>query len=162
MRLSALHADIDVVQLHLSPDGKVLYQLSADLWTARALPGGEALWREKFPGASVHRCFFNSDATLLAAAMNDGTIDLLSCRDGKTTGHLTGHTAAVESCAFTPDGTRLVSTAGLSDVKIWDVHGCSEAASLRAMFGLVHTVAITGDGRHLLRSNTAGWTLASP
>ncbi len=160
-RLSSLSADSDVRYLRLSPDASVLYLFSDNIWTARALPGGAELWREKVPWADIADFSINADTTLFAASMRDGTIDLYSFRDGKQCGHLTGHTIPAAPCAFTPDGTRLISNSGAGDIRMWDVQGSREIASLGWLSG--GAVYVTGDGKHLLMcGDSKGPTVASP
>ncbi len=159
-RLSALSADSDVRCLRLSPDASVLYLFSDATWTARALPGGAELWREKMPWAAFADSSIAADMTLFAASMRDGTIDLYSFRDGKKCAHFTGHTIPAAPCAFTPDGTRLISNSGGGDIRMWDIQGSREVASLGWLSGA--TVFVTGDGKHLLMCGYGGPTVASP
>lgn len=100
--------------------------------------------------------------TRLAVSMPDGTIDLYSFRDGKRSGHLTGYPTEAAPSAFTPDGTRLVSCNGMGDIQMWDIRTNSGIATLTRLFGVVHTVSVTGDGKHLLMCRYGDTTVVSP
>ncbi|HEY5064888.1 MAG TPA: TIR domain-containing protein [Xanthobacteraceae bacterium] len=77
----------------------------------------------------------------------------------------TGHTAPVESIAFTPDGRRAVSGSDDKTVRLWDL---AQAATVRTLTGhasWVWSVAVAPDGRTALTGSDDRtvrlWDLAS-
>ncbi len=71
---------------------------------------------------------------------------------------LRGHPLAVWELAFSPDGTRLATTAMGLDVKVWDLNTGREAANLTGHTMPVWAVAFSPDGRQLA-SAAAGFSL---
>src|SRR5664279_1778676 len=58
---------------------------------------------------------------------------------------LTGHTDNVNSCAFSPDGRRIVSASRDNTLKIWDAESGAELATLTG-----HNCAFSPDGRRIV------------
>ena len=100
--------------------------------------------------------------TLLALSMQDGTIELYTLSDGQRRARLTGHTRAAGTCAWTPDGTRLISATPTGDIRIWDLASRREIATLSNIAGLAHHMVVTGDGRHLLMCNYGAQIYTAP
>src|SRR5262249_3732225 len=69
---------------------------------------------------------------------------------------LKGHSSVVFSVAFSPDGKRLVTGAGIGgggqggEVKVWDVQTRQELPTLDGICGLSNGVAFNPDGRRLV------------
>ena len=57
-----------------------------------------------------------------------------------------GHTRAVDSVSYAPDGTRFISGSYDGTIRIWDVEG----GQLVKHFGLMAAVAVSVDGKHLV------------
>ena len=64
---------------------------------------------------------FDRAGTALAVALTDGAIALHDTQDGGEFARLEGHSSAVTSLAFTPDGSRLLSASTDRTVRIWEV-----------------------------------------
>ena len=75
---------------------------------------------------------------------------------GKALQTLTGHTDAVWSVAFSPDGQRIVSGSDDKTVKIWDANNGKELKTLTGHY-TVWSVAFSPDGQRIVsgsRDNT--------
>jgi len=62
---------------------------------------------------------------------------------------LEGHTAGVNSVAFSPDGTTLASGSGDGTIKLWDVATRTNIAILEGFVNGVGSVAFSPDGTTL-------------
>jgi WD40 repeat protein len=70
---------------------------------------------------SVYGVAYNSDGTLLASAVSDGTVKVWDAKRGTLRLTLTGHTKHVRWVTFSPDGRRLASASWDKTVKLWDL-----------------------------------------
>jgi WD40 repeat protein len=61
-----------------------------------------------------------------------------------------GHTGDVNSAAYSPDGTRIVSGSDDKTVRVWDAHTGKQLAALEGHTGSVRSVAISLDGAHIV------------
>src|SRR5262249_35417869 len=62
------------------------------------------------------------------------------------------HTAAVNSVAFSPEGSRLASGSGDHTVKVWDAQTGQELFTIKGQGGSVYGVAFSPDGQRLASS----------
>ena len=67
----------------------------------------------------------------------------------QATNTLNGHTGAVDSVAFSPDGKTLASGSDDSTIKLWDVATGKERTTLKGQINEVTCVAYSPDGKTL-------------
>ena len=95
---------------------------------------------------------YSPDGTRLAVASVFGFgIRLYDTATYQEVALLTGHTAQVESVAFSPDGRTLASASyGYEgEVRLWDAHTGEHKQTLRGHTAQVYSVAFSPDGRTL-------------
>ena len=61
-----------------------------------------------------------------------------------------GHSSAVSSVSFSPDGKRIVSGSGDGTVKVWDAATGQETLTLRGHSGTVFSVSFSPDGQRIV------------
>ncbi len=147
--------------LVFSPEGKILAGVGIDnkvkLWDVAT---GKKLGT--FVAPTVDRVFsvaFSPDGAILAGAGNANNAERNNERPRMivlwdvATGHelrnLAGHSYAVRSVAFTPDGKTLASGGLDNMVKLWDVATGGELRTLRGHTDWVEAVAFSPDGKIL-------------
>ena len=63
---------------------------------------------------------------------------------------IVGHSDIINSCAISPDGTRIVSASSDRTLKIWDMADGKELLTLRGHIDSVETCAFAPDGSHIV------------
>ena len=76
-------------------------------------------------------------------------VSLLSAQEAKLRDTLQGHTAAVVSVAFSPDGKTLASASYDGTLRLWEMATGKERAALGEYTGCVGCVAFSPDGKTL-------------
>jgi WD40 repeat protein len=115
------------------------------------------------PLLSLSAIAVNASGTEMALGTPSGSIVVVSLRDGSFL-VMHGHTADVESIAFSPDGRSLVSVSLDKTARIWDL----ESRRCRRVLdhpGRLHSVAFRPDGRAFATAGDNGmvrvWDAAS-
>ncbi len=67
---------------------------------------------------------------MLLASSVDGTINMWNCNNGQMMNSFYGHSGAVNSAKFTPDGKYIVSISDDESMKIWQVSSNSEKRTI--------------------------------
>ncbi|MFD8146316.1 WD40 repeat domain-containing serine/threonine protein kinase [Streptomyces sp. NPDC059708] len=130
------------------PRGEVLASAGLDRSIDLADVGRGSVKDRLTASAGVLSAAFSPDGTLLADA-DDRDVRLWDPATGTTAALLRGHTAAVRSVAFAPDGGTLASGAEDGTVRLWDVAARAPAATLTGHTAHVASVAFSPDGKTL-------------
>jgi len=163
------HADV-VRSVAFSPDGRHLVSSGQDrqiiLWDAIR---GVSVRSLGFSGGNaVQIVAYSPDGREIAVGeVTDSPQDviLLDPETGKVRTRLTGHRSGVSALAFTPDGHTLASAGVDRCIKLWDLTGGDERASLSDGVGLVRSLSFSVDGAWLAFAGSdctvKVWDLAS-
>jgi WD40 repeat protein len=99
-------------------------------------PGGEAT------------LVYSPDEKLVAASSMDGSIVI---RGSKAAGSIVGNDPGpIRSMAFTPDGTRLITSGCVSAVRVWDIANGKQIHAFEGDDAGFDSVAVTSDGKSLV------------
>ncbi len=129
-----------------SADGRqrVCWKEGALVISAR--DGGEQELPVPCPTTCPNDAAFAPDASLLAAALADGSLRLWRLPEGTLVRTLVGHAAPARALAFSPDGALLVSGADDNTVCFWRVADGQLLGKLRVHAGPVTSLAFSPDG----------------
>ncbi len=117
-----------VTQMALSPDGK-LWSLVSSFGLNLYSTGDQArLWMRSFPDMPTTLAF-SPDSRLLAVGSEANVLSILDAHTGETLNTISGE-GHIHG-AWSPDGTRLLTSGECEEIKVWD------AASL----SLIHTLS---------------------
>lgn len=160
-------ADDGSVSLWELATGKRLFRLLASRHSRSYLPFVESAlatgirMRPKFDGDHMRALTFSPDGRLLAAAGEDGQVQVWETSSGKEWALLPGVHADVSCLAFSPDGKLLATNDGPM-IKLWDLSAVDGNPLLtRALPGhtaTVRSLAFSPDGR-LLASGAENWDM---
>lgn len=133
--------------LAYSPDGQWLaagigFPRIVQIWEAAT---GKVVAQLEYQ-SPVAGLAFSPDGQWLAGGGNT-TLKLWDVSTWELAKTLEGHTAWITALAFTPDGTRLVSTGLDREIKIWEPFKEREVLSLAGHSNSVSAIAVTPDGR---------------
>jgi WD40 repeat protein len=137
--LSTIGTKSKVRSIALSPDGQQLavgYQ-SATGPELFALKDGQSLRSLSGHGLSVYDVAFSPDGTKIASCSGEwterkpGRVMIHDAVDGSKLAQFDDHTHAVRSLAFTPDGSSLCCLSQDGVLKVYEVQGLRESATLK-------------------------------
>jgi len=144
-----------VMGVAFSPDGKTLASCSLDGWVklwdvaiGRELRGMKA-------GAGYGMVFtvmFSPDGRKLAVGGTYGLApraEILDVASLERVRILEGHSGAVRSLAFSPDGSWIATSSPSDEVRIWAVTNAPDCVTLEGHNAAVWTVTCSADGRRI-------------
>lgn len=95
----------------------------------------------------------NGVNVVLAFSDDENSIVIWNRDSENTTNILKGHTDKVQSVAFNPDGTRIVSASNDGTVIIWDVETLKPICTLRGHDSFVYHAAFSHDGNKIVSAS---------
>ena len=99
---------------------------------------------------SVNEVAYNPEGDLLATASSDGTVRLVSPRDGRELGVVEPGEGPVRGVTFSPNGTRLLTREDGETVQVWSLEG-DRLASIAGNRG-----AFSPDGSRIVTGSAEG------
>jgi WD40 repeat protein len=87
---------------------------------------------------------------VLSGSGGDDTLKLWDAATGAFVRTFEGHSHAVRSVAFSPDGRRVLSGSEDNTMKLWDVATGALVRTFEGHSGRVHSVAFSPDGRRII------------
>jgi WD40 repeat protein len=133
---------------------------SSNYWIRGKSAGGKAAFdiprliiRSHFSGISCLAC--TKDGMKLASSSGlvygsiDNSIRIFDTKSGNLLLHLQGHTDAVNSIAFHPDGTKLISASNDKTLRVFDITTGGEIL-MKELPAVISSVAIHPDGKHIV------------
>jgi WD40 repeat protein len=168
-----------VKSVAFSPDGKAILSASFDkklkLWdaaTGREIRtfAGRSSGSESTTGhsSSVHSAAFSPDGRTIVSgggdeevfsfSLQDNTLRLWEAATGREIRVLAGHSSAVLSVAFSPDGKTIASGSMDKTVKLWDAAMGQELRAFTGHTDDVNSVVFSPDGK-TIASGSKDWTV---
>ncbi len=113
-------------------------------------------------GEYVHAVAYDGEGIRLATGSSDHTVRIYGCQDGKLLQTLVGHTDAVLSVQFSPDGQWLVSSGYDNTARLWDLESEGDQESgkceqvLRGHNWWVWSAQFSPDGEQIVTAGQDG------
>lgn len=148
-------ADPQVVFARFSPDGQQIltthrqwrsdgeHATSARIWNR-----ADEQWIQTFadPGRFLNDAIFSPDGRTVLASCGENAI-LWDAVTGAKWHTLTGHRGTIESMAFSPDGTRVLTGSVDRTVGVWETATGKRVGTIPVSVGVVTHLAVSPDGQ---------------
>jgi eukaryotic-like serine/threonine-protein kinase len=145
----------NITHLDLSADGRRLAEGSngeVRVWDV-ATGRQTALLRGHEHGVSGTVFNRQADRLLTAEGYPGNTVRLWDVATGQQLAVMRGHGNQLKSMAFSPDNTRIATSALDGTARLWDAAGGNPQATLQGHKGWVYRVAFSPDGKRLLTAS---------
>ncbi len=106
-------------------------------------------------GSPINAIAFDSDGSLIAAAMSDGSVGVWQVASGEEEYRVNGHENIVTDVEFSPDGATLASSSADTTVRLWDAATGQPLNTLQAHIDYVFKLSFSSDGARLASSSAA-------
>jgi len=137
-----------------SRDGKFLITASGGkTWVWDTVSGKRVFETPGEAGIEVLGAFFNWDASRLAIANSNSTVEVWDPHSGKRVLTFESHSGPVTFIAFDPAGKRLATGSDDGTTGVWDASSGRELHQLKSHKDKVLSVAFSPDGQQLVTSS---------
>lgn len=141
-------------QVAFSPDEAFLVVASnAGLWLYAPSDAGNG---ELLSEEAVQMLWWSPDSTLLAAALDDGTLQLWQVDERELIGVVDGAGSAVVSVAWSPDGSQIATGSADGIIEIWSVTEGLVLETLEGHTGRILTLYWTTAGSQIISAADDG------
>lgn len=106
--------------LEISPDGRIIVSVGADIWMNIWSSSGELLQQIEDINISSRSVTISPDSKLIATGSDGGVIKLWKT-NGESVATLTGHSGAVNTLRFAPNGESIISGGADGTVRVWNI-----------------------------------------
>ena len=93
-------------------------------------------------------------ACAIVSGSSDNSVRVWDASTGAQLKVLNGHTATVNSVAFSPDGTRIVSGSTDKSVRVWDASTGAQLKVHNSYNDTVHSVTFSPDGTRIVSGSS--------
>ncbi|MCX5658365.1 MAG: protein kinase [Planctomycetota bacterium] len=146
--------------LAFSPDGRLLAVTGEEgtiLWNPADGKKVRELPRSLATGGATLSVAFSRDGRLLATGRMGGAWELWNPQTGYLECSVANaHVAGIDGIAFSPDGSRVVTSSRDKQIKIWEVATHREVLTLDGHDNWVTAIAWTADGRRIVSGGLDG------
>jgi WD40 repeat protein len=162
-----IHSGNELYAMAFSPDGTRLATISGETLPGNRKQTNLRIWNtysgrqdvnvvladtvDTFHPAPV--AFSPNGKWLVTAAGTDGTLSIWDAHSGKLAARRKEHVAAVNSLAFHPDGSRLISGSEDGTIRVWATDTWEVLLVLRGQTGPIRQATFTPDGSRILADN---------
>lgn len=145
------------LQGHISPDGTLVAFTRALLGSNLSI---ESVFEEeerlsfRADDADIMSIEFSSDTSLIATggSIQDPFIRIWNLSTGEQIAQLEGHTNTINTIAFTPDNTTIITSSFDGTLRVWDIATETQRDMIDTMGG-IRDIAFTPDGQGIVTAS---------